>query len=201
MSVPPVALLLGAGVGDLRLPRPAALAAPVVLLVLVALRGLQLVPSYGVSPEPWQQASGYVLARARAGDCIAFYPLDGRMAFQYYIGTGTAAARAAPRSILPVVRWGLVRPYIEDYATLSRSEIVGRGGACRRLWFVSSHEGQPDGPAQSRANRARFLKLRAALERAFGDGNVKQFGYASAVHVQLLPRTPLVRAAGLSRRR
>ncbi len=194
MSVPAASLLLGAGIGNLRLPRRPALAMAATLLLLVALRGLQLAPSYGVSPEPWQQASAYVLSRARSGDCIAFYPLDGRMAFQYYIGTGAATVRGAPRSILPVVGWGLVRPYVEDYATLSRRQIAGRGAACRRLWLVSSHEGQPDGPARSRINRGRFLKLRAELERAFGDGPMKQFGYASAVHVQLMPRAAPVRA-------
>jgi mannosyltransferase len=196
MSVPAMSLLLGAGIGDVRLTRRAAPAALALLVVLVGLRALQLVPSYGVSPEPWQRATGYVLARARSGDCIAFYPLDARMAFQYYVGTGTGADRRAPRSILPNVRWGVVRPYVEDYSTLSPAQIAGRSPGCARLWFVSSHEGQPDGPAQSRANRARFLKLRVKFERAFGGGRVRQFGYASTVHVQLL-----VKGAGSSRRR
>ena len=55
------------------------------------------------------------------------------------------------------------------------------------MWFVSSHEGQSDGPAASLANRARWLKLRADLEAQYGRAPVKQFGYASAIHVQLLP--------------
>ncbi len=184
MSVPPVALLLAAGITHPRVPRLAAVAA---LAALVVLRALQLAPSYGVSPEPWQQAVAYVQARARPGDCIAFYPLDGRMAFQYYIGTGAAADRSAPRSILPIVRWGSVKPYVERYDTLSPAQIARRGAGCRRLWFVSSHEGQTDGPAQSLANRARFLALRAKLERAFGHAPIVQLGYAAAIHIQLLP--------------
>ncbi|HEY2202699.1 MAG TPA: hypothetical protein VGH56_12500, partial [Solirubrobacteraceae bacterium] len=167
-----------------RLPRLAAVAA---LAGLVALRALQLAPSYGVSPEPWRQATAYVQARAQPGDCIAFYPLDGRMAFQYYIGTGVATDRSAPRSILPILPWGAVKPDVERYATLSPAQIARRGAGCRRLWFVSSHEGQTDGPAQSLANRARFLALRARLERAFGRAPIVQLGYAAAIHIQLLP--------------
>lgn len=185
MSVPAVALLLGAGLGDSRLPR---LVAPALLVVLVALRALQLVPSYGVSPEPWQQATAYVQARARPGDCIAFYPLDGRMAFQYYIGTGTSADARAPRSILPIAEWGSRRPYVERYATLTPAQIRRRAAGCRRVWFVSSHEGQLDGPSQSLANHARYLALRARLERQFGRAPVLQLGYAAAVHIQLLGR-------------
>jgi hypothetical protein len=55
------------------------------------------------------------------------------------------------------------------------------------MWFVSSHEGQPDAPAASLANRARFLRLRGDLERQYGRAPIVKFGYASAIHVQLLP--------------
>ena len=193
MSVAPVALLLAAGLTHPRVPRLAAVAA---LAALVALRALQLVPSYGVSPEPWQQAAAYVRARARPGDCIAFYPLDGRMAFQYYIGTGRRAGLNAPRSILPIAQWDSVEPYVERYVTLSPGQIARRTAECRRLWFVSSHEGQTDGPAQSLANRARFLTLRARLERAFGRARIVQLGYAAAIHIQLLRRRASVRGGG-----
>jgi len=200
MSVPPVALLLGLGATEDRLPRALALTG---LVAVLALRGLQLSASYGVSPEPWEPSTAYVLDRARAGDCVAFYPEDSRMAFQYYVGTGARRVGRAPRSILPVARWGRVIPFVEDYATLSPGQVRRRGARCRRLWFVSSHEGQPDGPARSRSNRARFLRLRARLDRAFGPGGVKQFGYAGAIHVQLLPGAdrPRVRARARGARR
>jgi len=186
MCVPAAALLLALGLADRRLPR---LVAPAVVVALLALRALAVGASYGVSPEPWRAASADVLARARPGDCIAFYPEDGRMAFQYYVGVGTAAVQRAPRSILPVARWGVVTPYVEDYRSLSPPELARRSAGCRRLWFVSSHEGELNGPQQSRANRARFRRLGAELQRAFGHAKVKQYGYASAVHVQLLPGT------------
>jgi hypothetical protein len=185
MAVPAVALVLGAALGSPRLPR---LVAPAALVALVALRALQVGASYGVSPEPWRQVTAYVQANARPGDCIAFYPLDGRMAFQYYIGTKQVADANAPRSILPVASWGTVTPYVEQYATLSPAQIAQRTTDCRRVWFVSSHEGQLDGPAQSLANRARYVTLRERLTRQFGHAPIKQFGYAAAIHVQLLAR-------------
>jgi mannosyltransferase len=181
MSVPAVSLLLGAGLAHPRLPVRAGLA---VLVALTVLRALQLAPSYGVSPEPWQAASQYVAARSRPGDCVAFYPADGRMAFQYYLGT--AGVARLPRPILPIVRWGVVKTYVEDYATLSPGQLRRRTASCRRVWLVSSHEGQPDGPARSRANRHRFKDLQARLEAAYSHSISKQLGYASAIHLRLL---------------
>jgi mannosyltransferase len=182
--IPAAALLLARLLTDRRLPRMLAAGA---VIGLLGLRVLQLTASYGVSPEPWQAASTHVLANARAGDCIAFYPEDARMAFQYYVGTAAAAVARAPRSILPVSRWGLVRPFVEDYVTLTPSQLASRSHGCRRLWLVSSHEGQVNGPVQSRRHRARYLRLDAELERAFGDAPIERYGYASTIHVQLLP--------------
>jgi hypothetical protein len=188
--VPAVALLLGAALGHPALPK---FVAPAALVALVALRALQLGASYGVSPEPWRQAAAYVQANAQPGDCLAFYPLDGRMAFQYYIGTAQVADASAPRSILPISTWGTVTPYVERYETVSPAQIATRTADCRRLWFVSSHEGQLDGPAQSLANRARYVTLRGRLARQFGHAPIKVFGYAAAVHVQLFTRHPRTR--------
>jgi mannosyltransferase len=184
MSVPAVAIVLGAGVAQARFSTRTTWA---VLGALLVLRGLQVAPSYATSPEPWREASAYVLAHDRPGDCMAFYPADGRMAFQYYFARRSDRTRRLPRPILPVVPFGTVRTYVEDYATLTPGQVTRRGGSCRRLWFVSSHEGQPDGPAISRAHRARFEQLQSRLERAFGRGHTRQFGYASAIHVRLMP--------------
>ncbi len=189
MCLPPVALLLALGLTERRLPRSWAAAGLVILIALVALRALQLGTTYGVSPEPWGQSTAYVLARSRPDDCLAFYPGDGRMAFQYYVGTGSASARRVPRAILPLGRWGEVIPFVEDYATLPPARILRATAGCRRLWLVSSHEGELSGPARSRANRARFRRLRARLQRSFGPGPTRQFGYASAVHIELLTRS------------
>jgi mannosyltransferase len=186
MAVPAVGLLLALGITDRRMPVWLGWS---VLAALLALRALQLAPSYGVSPEGWRQATSYVLNRAQAQDCIAFYPSDGRMAFQYYIGTGTPAAGRAPRSILPAVPWGQVRPYVEDYVALRRSELSALATRCPRLWFVASHQGQRTGPSGSRANYARYVNLRSALEREYpAHRHTLSFGYASPVRVELLTR-------------
>ncbi len=183
MSVPAAALLLGWGLTRPRVPVLIALGS---LGALIALRALQLTPSYGVSPEDWRGASAHVLARSEPGDCVAFYPSDGRQAFEYYL---SAKARPrAPHPILPSAPFSEVGAYVEDYATLSGPELASASAGCRRLWFISSHQGQRDGPAGSRANLARFERLQAALLRAYPVDARRSFGYAAPVRVQLLQR-------------
>jgi mannosyltransferase len=178
--LPAVALALAVALTHPRLPAALALGG---LMVALAIRAVPLAAAYGVSPEPWRAATLDVLRRAQPGDCIAFYPQDARNAFQYYVGS---AAGRAPRSILPVLPWGAVKPFVERYVSLTPSQVVATTAGCRRLWLVSSHEGQRDGPARARANRAGYLRLDARLEHAFGPGAIRQYGYASPIHVQLL---------------
>jgi hypothetical protein len=186
MCLPAVALLLAVGLADPRLPAIASLAG---VVAVVALRALALAPSYGVSPENWSEATSYVLARAQPGDCAAFYPLDARMPFEYYAGRTSGGISRAPRAVLPRLKWGVVKPYVEDYATLSAGQIEAVRASCRRLWLISSHEGQPRGAsAESLANWTRFVALRAALERAYGDHHRVQFSYAATIHVDLLTK-------------
>jgi mannosyltransferase len=183
MSTPAVALAFAPALADRRWPR---YAAPALLAAVLAARAIPVVRAYGVSSEPWQHVTATVLAQTRAGDCVAFYPADARMAFQYYVGTG-AATRRAPRSVLPVLPWGVVRPFVEDYAVPPGWALARRSAGCARMWLISSHEGQPNGPAQARAHRARWFGLASELERRFGSGRVYKFGYASIIHVQLMP--------------
>ncbi|MHB1837790.1 MAG: glycosyltransferase family 39 protein [Solirubrobacteraceae bacterium] len=168
--------------GPPRLARISGAAGLALLVALIVARAIPLAGSYAVSPEPWQKVTTTVLNGARPGDCIAFYPQDARMAFAYYAGRDPNA----PRSILPVISWGVVRPYVESYVTLSPAQLATRAAGCRRMWFVSSHEGQRNGPAAAQAHRAQWLALRAELERRFGRAPVQVYGYASRIHVQLL---------------
>jgi mannosyltransferase len=187
VALPAVGLLLAWGlVGDDRGSRalPTWLGWSVVA-VLIALRALQLAPSYGASPEDWKAATRYVAERTQAGDCIAFYPLDGRMAFDYYLsGRGTAAPLPAP--VMPAARWGVLRPYVERYATLSTSQTAHVATRCARLWLIASHEGQPDGPPPARANLARYRALQAELAHVYPRRTAAKFGWASPVRVDLL---------------
>ena len=183
VSTPAISLALATTVSGGRRQRALATLG---VVVVVGLRALQVVPAYGVSPEPWSTVTAKVLSESRPGDCIAFYPLDGRMAFQYYTARTPGGIQRAPRSILPIIPWSRVKSYVEEYATLSPTQVARRTGACDRLWLVSSHEGQPDGPVLSRAHRTAYFRLDAALQAMFGLAPVHSYGYASTIHVQLL---------------
>jgi len=174
--LPAVALLLALGLADRRLPPVATIA---LAAVLMGLRAVPLLDSYGVSPEDAKAATAYVLARTQPGDCIAFYPADARMPFAYYVRRDALT----PRPILPAAPFGSLRPYVEDYATLTRPS-----AACPRLWLVSSHEGQPTGPAGSRRNYARYIALRSALSDAYPERQSARFGSAAVTHVTLFSR-------------
>jgi mannosyltransferase len=169
VSLPGVALLLGWVIVRIRL-------AWLALAVLIALRALQLAPAYGTSPEDWRAAASYVIAASRPGDCIAFYPLDGRMAFDYYVTAG------APRPVLPSLPWSQIRPYVERY-DLPRVPL-----ACPRVWLVASHEGFPTGPPGSRAHYERYVALRAALAGEYAHDTKRPIGYASTIWVELFSR-------------
>ena len=156
VSLPAVALLLGWLLGRSR-------AGWVALAVLIALRVVVLIPSYGTSPEDWRAATAYVRAAARPGDCVVFYPLDARMPFEYYAHQP-------------------VQPYVERYDTPQVPS------ACGRVWLVASHQGSPTGTAVSRAHYARYLALRSALAHEYAHGSTRSFGYASVIWVELLTR-------------
>lgn len=181
MCVPAAALLLGWGITRMPIPQLAVWGA---LAAFVVLRALQVAPSYGVSPENWRAATTYVIDAAKAGDCIAFYPSDGRDAFQYYV-----RGRPAPRPVLPSLPFNIVRAYVEDYATLPPAQLRHLRARCPRLWLVSSHQGQPNGTAGSRANWRRYLALRGALATRYGRPKSSAFGYAAPVQVDLYGRS------------
>jgi mannosyltransferase len=176
ICIPPVSLLLAWGLTRRGMPT---LLIGLGLAGLVALRALQVAPSYGVSPENWRAATRYVLQHTARGDCVAFYPSDGRNAFRYYLRPGTAV----PRPVLPSAPFSSSRAYIEDYATFPPAELSRLPRSCRRLWLVSSHEGQPRGTAGSRANYARYLALTGSLAAEYRRRGVRSFGYAAPITV------------------
>ncbi|HEY5318027.1 MAG TPA: glycosyltransferase family 39 protein [Solirubrobacteraceae bacterium] len=185
VSLPAVSILLAWAAMHRRVPRLLGLS---VIGAVLALRALQLAPSYGTSPENWRAASAHVLAAARPGDCIAFYPSDGRQAFSYYIGTRTAAAVQAPRSVLPAVPWSVVKPFVERYTSPSSSALSRIESACPRLWFVSSHSGQKHGPTASQSDYARYEALLGSLTRGYPRARTVAYGWASPVRVELFSR-------------
>jgi hypothetical protein len=159
-------------------PRLFALA---LLAGVLTLRALELVPTYGVSIEPWRGVTAHVLASQRAGDCVAFYPLDSRMPFRYYVRPN----EPAPRPVIPTLPWSQTRPFVEDYSTLSRSQVARLPAACPRMWLISSHTGHGAGTATGRRHYQRFLALSAALARGYRHSSTQTFGAARLITVQL----------------
>jgi mannosyltransferase len=160
VSLPAVALLLGWAIMTTRVPP---VLAWVAVAVLIALRAVALAPTYGTSPEDWRAATAFVLHASRPGDCIAFYPLDGSMPFDYYAGRP-------------------VQPHVEQY------QAPAAPNGCPRVWLVTSHQGLPTGTATSRAHYARYVALRAALARRYPHRSTRSFGYASVIWVELFSR-------------
>jgi mannosyltransferase len=177
VALPAVALLLAWGVMRPGVPRWLGWCG---LAVLLALRALQLAPSYGVSPENWKAAARYVVARAAPGDCIAFYPADGRMAFRYY----QRSVSLVP--VLPAAPWSSGQPYVEQYTVPSAARLSAIEPACPRLWLLASHFGARNGPSASRQNYARYIELRRTLRGRYAQHLSAKFGWASPVRVDLL---------------
>jgi uncharacterized membrane protein len=160
--------------------------------VLLALRLLQLAPSYGTSPEPWNAVTAYVMSSTSIDRpaCVLFYPQDGREPFDYYLRAATAATPgsqpgAALRSILPSLSWSTVRPFVEAYGTLTPSTLAGEAGNCPRVWLIASHQGQAAGTPQSRLNLKRYQAIEAGLAKAYRRSTERQFGWSASVDVQL----------------
>jgi mannosyltransferase len=184
-SFPAFALALGLALCDRRLPRwLAALGLGLALFIRV----VPLAAAYGVSPEPWHAVTARVLAASRPGDCVAFYPEDARNVFRWYLERARPAVRRrAPRSVLPAVAWSTTTPDVEVYRTLPSGRIGALRGSCTRMWLVSSHEGQQHGPPQAIRHRQEWAAFRARLQRVFGRGPRFTVGWASAIHVELMP--------------
>jgi hypothetical protein len=180
VALPAVALLLAWGLMRPGVPTWIGWSGLGVLLVL---RALQLGPSYGVSPENWKGATRYVSARAQPGDCIAFFPSDGRMPFSYY------ARDPGLRSVLPDVPWSARRPFVEQYTAPSSARLAAIEASCPRLWLVASHYGAANGSAASRRNYARYGQLRDALKRRYPEHTSATFGWASPVRVLFVGRS------------
>jgi hypothetical protein len=157
------------------------LTAAVILVALITLRSLQLAPSYGVSTEPWRAVTKHVLAVSRPGDCIAFYPLDSRMPFRYYLPAGAQP----PRAVLPNLRWSNQGPFVEAYSTLSPAQLTRVSQRCQRVWLVAGHEGGNTGTAVGRAHFQRYQELVDGLNSRYLTSSSATYGQARIITLQL----------------
>jgi hypothetical protein len=205
-----VAIIAAAGGEPLELDRSAVLLVPGVALVLtwviwhsgalravawtglavvVALRVIVLIPTYDNSPEPWQTVSTFVLDHAQRGDCIAFYPEDGRMAFGYYVRRDAGGIRRAPTPVLPVGGWHQLKPYVESYALPTRPTMDQWARQCTHLWVISSHAGSSTGTDLSRQNYAGLISLERGLDHRFAHFAAWHFGRAAVINVRVYTPT------------
>jgi uncharacterized membrane protein len=162
----------------------------VAVAVLLVLRLLQVIPAYGVSPEPWNAVTAYVLKATPSAKpaCIAFYAQDGREAFDYYLKAWRPSqADPAPslRPVLPSLPWQSIRSYVERYGTLDGAQQTRIAAQCPRLWLISSHSGQASGTHQSLANLQRYDTLVQTLTRRYPHTSLRTFGWASPINVRL----------------
>ncbi len=163
-------------------------AAVLALVVVLGLRVAVLVPSYGETPEPWKLVAAKVLAATQPADCVAFYPLDGRTAFGYYVAATPGGVAHAPRGVLPRQPWSEVTPHVEQYPRAAELALGARTAGCERLWLIASHAGQPHGTARSRRNYAGYVALQAALAARYPRHTEASYGWAAPIHVLLYTR-------------
>ncbi|MGB9112789.1 MAG: glycosyltransferase family 39 protein [Acidimicrobiales bacterium] len=189
MCVPPVGIVASLAVVEPRIPRGLGVGA---LAVVAGLRIAQVVPSYAESPENWRAATAYVVARSSPLDCVAFYPSDGRQAFDYYVLHTSGDLAIAPHPVLPPLSLRVIRPYVEVYTTVSSATIRALQISCARLWVVSSHTGSPEGTASSKTHYLRYEQLLTRLGRAFAPVRVANFGWAYPVRVELFSSAAVV---------
>ena len=180
LLIPALSLLLVWALARLRRPN---WLAPALVAALLVLRLAQVLPAYGTSPENWKAATAYVL-RADAGGpaCVAFYPQDGRQVLAYYLRSNPQA-QGAITPVLPSLRWGTIRPFVERYATLDPAQLQTVGAHCQRLFLLASHIGLRNGPPISRTHRRRYLELEAALTKLYPHQTTRSYGWAAPVEV------------------
>lgn len=183
LLIPVVGLLLAWGLDLPGRGRFLGLGAVVLLLVM---RALVLAPTYGATPENWKAAVFQVARASRSGDCVLFYPQDGRMLFDYYRRDDPAIQRLTP--VLPDAPWGVIRPYVERYAVPSARHLRQIERSCLRLWVVASHQGHRPGPLASERDLARYDALLADLGRAYRHRRQRTFGYAATIYVTRFSR-------------
>jgi uncharacterized membrane protein len=178
LLIPGLGLLLAWGLDLPGRGRFLGLGAVVLLLVM---RALVLAPTYRATPENWKATVLHVARASRSGDCILFYPQDGRMLFDYYRRDDPAIQRLNP--VLPDAPWGVIRPYVEQYSVPSAGRRRHIERSCLRLWVVASHQGHRPGPLASERDLARYTALLADLGHDYRHHRQWAFGYAARIYV------------------
>ena len=176
-SVPAGALII-AFVFDRLLPRQATYACS---FGFVALLVVALVPTYGVSFEPWAQLSRYVRAASRPGDCLTANKaeLSSNLTYYFYMDGATSVE---PRLVIPALSISeVLDPAYKEASSNEPFSVVASG--CRRLWIVLG-----------RVSPGQFILVNAEIvwfyKHGFTNGTVSHFEVPNgfAINVDLLDR-------------
>jgi mannosyltransferase len=160
-SLPAASLLVGVVLTRPRPAVPAGIGAAAVAALLV-LRFVQIPPAYGVDFEDWKDPTAFVLDQTRPGDCIAFYVLDGRMPFEYYLRQGPPR-KVLPRPVLPALPWTANPIEVEVDTPIAASALPGLVAGCPRLFLVASHDGFVNGSPNQRTTYADYHRMLGEL--------------------------------------
>jgi len=138
ICLPPLVLLAANGIA--RLPNGSARVVAIVALVAATLPSFERTHR---TRADWKRATAYVLAEARAGDAVVFYPHNGRVPFDYYL---LRAVDAAP-----------------DLALQTEQEPDRIDAADARVWLMLSRiRGSKKDPT---SRRAKAWSLRDGFSR------------------------------------
>jgi len=113
-----------------------------------------------------------------------FYPQDGREVFDYYLQRSSVTrlgreAEQRPVPVLPSLNFATVKPFIEQYDTLTGAQLAAATKRCPVLFLLASHIGQSSGPAVSRAHLTRYDQLLQTLAKQYASQTPRKFGWAA----------------------
>jgi hypothetical protein len=106
------------------------------------------------------------------------------MAFRYYLSD----FGRAPYPILPALPWAQDRPLVEDYASLTATQVARLPRQCGRVWLLVRHGGGAGGTVTSHANHVRLEQLTQGLARQYPASRTANFGQARLLTVTLYSR-------------
>jgi hypothetical protein len=129
----------------------------------------------------------YVLdASAHDPACVAFFPQDARMPFDYYARGARDAGSLTP--VFPNAPWSAVKPFVEQYLVPSGETLDRLAASCPTLWLIASHQGLRDGPTSSRTDYFHYHALLRSLALRYPTQRGTKFGYAAVIWVTRFSR-------------
>lgn len=135
VCLPPVMLLVGAGLDRLRRP-----ALVVATALLVAISAVGVAQWYRHGPgQDWRGVTAAVARQARPGDGVLLFAPYVRIPFEWYL-QDHPTARAELRPVVPATAWGADPLYFDTAITLDTAEVRRAAEGYGRVWLVLSQQ-------------------------------------------------------------